>query len=113
MLILCEIKSTLYPALFINNPCAGDKVLDYGWPIKTHYPRSKVLESRQINISKTNFRAFRQCLQSNKRQVIILQRNYFSRKPDSWQEVHSHKNKMAQVKPESKEILLTFQFRIV
>ena len=55
----------------ISNPITGDKVLNSDWPIKTHNPRSKILESRQINIVKTNFRAFRQSSGSNKRRIII------------------------------------------
>ena len=59
---------------FINNPGTGHEVLDSDWPIKTHNPRSKILESRQINITNTNFRAFRQ---SNQRRIIIARKIAF------------------------------------
>ena len=62
-----------------------------------------MIESRQINIANTKFRAFRQ---SNKRRIIILQGNCFPRTTDASQEVH--RSKMAQVKPESKEILSSY-----
>ena len=70
---------------------------------KRYIPRSKMIESRQINIANTKFRAFRQ---SNKRRIIILQGNCFPRTTDASQQVHS--SKMAQVKPESKEILSSY-----
>ena len=54
------MKPTSYPGLSINNPGAGGKVLNSDWPIETHNPRSKILKSCQINIAKTNVRAFRQ-----------------------------------------------------
>ena len=61
-------------AVFINSPGTGHQVLNSDWPIKTHNPRSKILESRQINIANTNFRAFRQ---SNKRRIIIARKIAF------------------------------------
>ena len=48
-------------------------------------PRSKILESRQINIANTNFRALRQ---SNKRRIIIVEGNCFPRTTDASEEVH-------------------------
>ena len=52
-------KTNLVPrAVFINSPGTGHEVLNSDWPIKTHNPRSKILESRQTNIANTNFRAF-------------------------------------------------------
>ena len=88
---------------YINNPGTGHKVLNSDWPIKTHNPRSKMIESRQINIANTKFRVFRQ---SNKRRIIILQANCFPRTTDVSQELH--RSKMTQVKPESKEILSSY-----
>ena len=75
---------TLYPGLFINNPGTGHKELNSDWPIKTHNPRSKIIENRQINTANTKFRAFRQ---SNRRRIIILQGNCFQRTTDASQEV--------------------------
>ena len=102
-----EEYPTSYPGLFINNPDTGHKVLNSDWPIKTHDPRSKMLESRQINIANTNFRAFRQ---SNKRRIIILEgnKNCFPRTTESEASQDLHRSKMAQVKPESKEILSSY-----
>ena len=96
-------ETTSYPGLFINNPGTGHKVLNSDWPIKTHIPRSKMIKSCQINIANTKFRAFRQ---SNKRRIIILQGNSFPRTTDASQEIH--RSKMAQLKPESKEILSSY-----
>ena len=62
-----------------------------------------MIESRQINIANTKFQAFPQ---SNKRRIIILQENCFPRTTDASQEVH--RRKMAQVKPESREILSSY-----
>ena len=73
----CEInvRINLVPrAVFINSPGTGHEVLNSDWPIKTHNPRPKILESRQINIANTNFRAFRQ---SNKRRIIIARKIAF------------------------------------
>ena len=95
--------TTSYPGLFINNPDTGHKVLSSDWPIKTHNPRSKIIESCQISIANTKFRAFRQ---SNKRRIIILQANCFPGTTDASQEVH--RRKMPHVKPESKEIYSSY-----
>ena len=73
--------TTSYLGLFINNPGTGHKVLNSDWPIKTHNPRSKILESRQINIANTTFESFDSTLESNKRR--ILQRNCFPRATDA------------------------------
>ena len=83
-------------------------MLNSDWPIKTHNPRSKILENRQINIAKTNFRAFQQYSARQPTSNYHSESNYF---PRTTEEVH--RNKMAQVKLESKEILLTFQSRII
>ena len=53
-------EPTSYTRLSINNSCAGGKVRNSDWPIKTHNPKSKILKSHQINIAKTNFGAFQQ-----------------------------------------------------
>ena len=95
--------ATSYPGLFINDPGTGHKVLNSDWPIKTHNLRSNIIESRQINIANTKLRAFQQ---SNKRRIIIFQGNCFPRTTDASQEVH--RSKMAQVKPQSKEILSSY-----
>ena len=47
--------STSYPGLSINNPGAGENVLHFDWLIKKQCPKSKILESREIIIAKTNF----------------------------------------------------------
>ena len=62
-------------AVFINSPGTGHEVLNSDWPIKTHNPRSKILESRQIN-----FRAFRQ---SNKTPNCHCEENCFPRTTDA------------------------------
>ena len=76
-----RVVPTSYPGLSISNPGAGGKVLYSDWPTKTHSLRPKILESFQINIAKTNFRAFRQfsAKQQTSIGIIILQQNYFPR----------------------------------
>ena len=46
---------TSYPGLSFNNTGAGENVLHFDWLIKQQYAKSKILESREIIIAKTNF----------------------------------------------------------
>ena len=48
-------QATSYPGLSINNPGSGENVLHFDWLIKKQYAKSKILESREIIIAKTNF----------------------------------------------------------
>ena len=49
------LVTTSCPGLSINNPGAGGDVLHFDWLIKKQCAESKILESREIIIAKTNF----------------------------------------------------------
>ena len=88
-------------------------MLNSDWPIKTHNPRSKILESRQINTAKTNFRAFRQYSGSNKRRLSFeLLAKLLSKNRWCFTRSTQEQNGPSEAKIEG-NIVLTFQLPVI